>query len=261
MDEMKTSLITAFSSLVKPVGRFDPFFRTRWVASYPAAPLRDTKSEAIADMNNWYSSHELHTEEGAMLEEDTHKLEDYSTEDLDEFITYHHETVKRIAQSKGRSLSFAEPDDVEQAIMEHVITKWHLYAGEPASRVKSFFEKAANQFLAKERDDYMHFTAAYIYTPADIRRHLRESAWTEGADCPDPDAKIDLNAAFKTITKNRQRAVYKQYGLGIPSSELSEAEGRSARRGVDDMTAWLNRREGVRTYSLDELRGKLFSQL
>lgn len=42
------------SPLVKPVGRFDPFQKTRWVASYLGAPLRMTKAEAVQDFINWY---------------------------------------------------------------------------------------------------------------------------------------------------------------------------------------------------------------
>lgn len=186
---------------------------------------------------------------------------DFTTDDLDAFISYHHETIKVIAKSKGHSLRYATPDDVEQEIMEHLVKNWHLYAGKKASTVKTYFEKAANQFLNRERIDYMYFSAAYIYTPAEIRRHLRDSAWTDADQCPDVDARVDLHTAFKTLTKGRRIAVYKQYGLGIPSGELSEAEGRAARRGVDDITAYLNKKEGVRTYSLDALRDKLFAQL
>lgn len=196
-----------------------------------------------------------------MQEVTAEEVFDFTTDDLDAFISYHHETIKAIASSKGRNLGYTTPDDVEQEIMKHVVTNWHLYSGKKASTVKSYFEKAANQFLNRERIDYMYFSAAYIYTPAEIRRHLRDSAWVDADQCPDVDARVDLHAAFKTLTKGRKTAVYKQYGLGIPSGELSEAEGRAARRGVDDITAHLNKQEGVRSYSLDELRGKLFAQL
>ena len=186
---------------------------------------------------------------------------DFATDDIDAFVRYHRDTIKGIALSKGRNLGYTTPDDIEQAIMEHITLKWNLYAGRPAPVVPSYFGKAANQYLAQERLDYMYFTAAYLYTPSEIRRHLRDSAWTDLDQCPDVDARTDLHAAFKTLTKARQDAVYKQYGLGIPSSEMSEAEGRAARRGVDDITAYLNKQEGVRSYSLDELRDKLFAQL
>lgn len=258
MEELKAVITTAVSSTVKPVGRLDPFYRTHWVAMYEGAPLRTTKAKALEDAREWV---EHYIERGSVQEEAQHELEDYSTEDLDEFITYHHELIKLIAQSKGRGLSYAEPDDIEQEIMEHVIRKWHLYSGQPASKVKSFFERAANQYLEQERDDYMHFTGSFIYTPQETRRHLRESAWLEGAECPDVDAKVDLQAAFATITKGRQDAVYRHFGLGVPTSEMTQAEKRQVHRGVDDMTAWLNRKDAARSYSLDEVRGKLFAQL
>ena len=196
-----------------------------------------------------------------MQEVTTEEVLDFTTDDLDAFISYHHDTIKGVALSKGRNLGYTTPDDVEQAIMEHVVRKWHLYSGRPASRVQSYFGKAANQFLNQERLDYMYFSAAYLYTPAEIRRHLRESAWSDLEQCPDVDARIDLHKAFATLTKGRQEAVYKQYGLGIPSSEMSEAEGRAARRGVDDITAYLNHSSGTQSYSFEEIREKIFAQL
>lgn len=263
MEEIKATMLAAVSSSVKAVGRFDPFMQTFYVATHEGAPLRSTRTQAEADARQWIVANYGVTQEleGESVQEEAGLVEEYSTEDLDEFITYHHETIRGIGEAKGRGQGFTEADDVEQAIMEHVITKWNLYAGQPASRVRKFFEKAANQFLRKERDDYMHFTCSYVYTPADVRRHLRESAWVEGDECPDVDAKVDLQAAFKELTPAKRRSVHKVFAQGVPISELSSAEERSVYRGVDDMTLWLNRKEGVRSYSLDELRGKLFSQL
>lgn len=196
-----------------------------------------------------------------MLEADNHQVEDFATEDLDAFIAYHHDAIRRIARSKARRMGFTTADDIEQAVVEHVITKWTYYSGKPASEVEPLLVKTAGRFVSKESDDYMYFTGGYIYNPAEVRRHLRESAWSEGDNCPDVDAKVDLRAAFKTLTKGRQEAVYQHFALGVPSSEMPDSVRKSKDRGVDDITNWLNRREGVRSVSMDELRAKVFSPL
>ena len=52
--DLRAMTINEVSPLVKAVGRFDPFQKTRWVASYLGAPLRVTKAEAIQDFIDWY---------------------------------------------------------------------------------------------------------------------------------------------------------------------------------------------------------------
>lgn len=196
-----------------------------------------------------------------MLEATEHELEDFATDDLDAFIAYHHGFIRNLARKEGRRRGFTTPDDIEQAVMEEVITRWHALQGKGVAHARAFFNKSAGRFIRSESDDYMYFSGSYIYKPAEVRRRLRDSAWVEGEDCPDVDAKVDLNAAFKEVAKGRQQALYRHYCLGIPVEDMSQAEKRSVYRGVDDITNWLNRKEGVRSVSLDELRAKLSPML
>ena len=52
--DTRAQAMNIVSPLVKPVGRFDPFQKTRWVASYLGAPLRATRGEAVDDFVTWY---------------------------------------------------------------------------------------------------------------------------------------------------------------------------------------------------------------
>ena len=52
--DLHAMTVNEVSPLVKAVGRFDPFQKTRWVASYIGAPLRATKTEATQDFIDWY---------------------------------------------------------------------------------------------------------------------------------------------------------------------------------------------------------------
>lgn len=53
MEVSTTQQLAQAKQWVKAVGRFDPFYRTRWVASYLGAPLRASRGEALKDMRLW----------------------------------------------------------------------------------------------------------------------------------------------------------------------------------------------------------------
>ena len=193
-----------------------------------------------------------------MLEETSHESAEHIPGTLDEFLEFHKATIRRVAERKYQRQGFTTPDDIEQAISEHVIREWKHYEGANADQARANFNKAANQYLAKESMDYMHFTGSFVYTPALVRSILENSAWSLIRECPDVEGRVDVREAFETLTPIQQSAVFRRYGLKVPSNETTANEQKNCRRGVDNICARLNRRAGkARTYTLDDLRHAL----
>lgn len=175
---------------------------------------------------------------------------------LDELYDQHAATAKKVARREHRKMPSCTVEDMEQAIWEHATRKLKHYLRKDPSTVESYMTKAAKQFWSKERTDFMYFTGAYIYTPADVRRILASSAWSRLDECPDVDGRVDVRSAFLTLAPKQAQAVFKLYGLKEEQSTFTEAEGRALRYGIDNIAHRLNSSEGLRPSGFDELVGE-----
>lgn len=193
-----------------------------------------------------------------MQTEEQHEVEaEWIPETIEEFLEYHEERIDRIATSKWNRQGFCRAEDVAQEIRLHVVEKWDHYVGLNAEQSARNFEKAASQYLQSESQDYMYFSGSFVYTPRMVRGLLAEAAWEEAENCPDVDGKVDILMAWATLSPASKAAVFRRYGQGVSDTDLSEAESRAARRGVDSITHQLNRKDAPRSRTLDELRHEL----
>lgn len=152
----------------------------------------------------------------------------------------HADTAKKIARREHRKMPGCSVEDMEQAIWEHATRELRYYLGKGANTIETYMTRAAKQFWSKERTDYMYFTGSYAYTPADVRRILEASAWSEADGCPDVEGRMDVRSAFLTLTKIQAKAVFKMYGLKEDSEAFTPLERRNVLRGIDNMTHRLN---------------------
>lgn len=172
---------------------------------------------------------------------------------MDEFYIEHAAAVKKIAKAQHRGADHCEPEDVEQAIWEHVIAEFAAYQNAASQDVlDSYFRKAANRFMQAERRDYMYFSGSFMYRPTDVKQILAESTWVDADDAADIEGRVDVQAAWRVLRKKapaQGRALFKAFGLNTPSKDLSGAEAQAVRDGVDSITHILN--EGLRLRSVD----------
>lgn len=149
--------------------------------------------------------------------------------------------IERIASREAASRHYIDPEDVAQAVRLSIVEEWKIYQGREADQVIAILRRRARRYIEKEVADYMYFSGAYLYTPQQVRYHLETSAWTEMTEHSDINARADVLAAWETLPPATKRAVYRRYALGIPTSEMTDAESRACRRGVDQITERMNK--------------------
>jgi len=100
--------------------------------------------------------------------------------------------------------------------------------------------RTARTFAAAQRNDYMYFTGAFVYTPKIVAAYLDTCAWQPLEEVPDIDARIDMQEAFVLLRQKapkQAQAVYKKYALG---DTLSGPEKRNLSAGIETLTHKLN---------------------
>lgn len=145
--------------------------------------------------------------------------------------------VNDIASSEWKNSTAFSIDDVAQAIWVHMMENWEHYEGKDEALVRFMARRAARMYCQRERINYMYAIGAYLYTPALVRRYLRDVVWCSISDCPDVDARADVSEAYKHLRPSEKAVLFKQYALKEP---LSGKEKAAASRAVTAMTQRLN---------------------
>lgn len=156
------------------------------------------------------------------------------------FLALYDDEITATARREAGSRHYIHSDDVAQAIRIAVNAEWKQFKSCERSQVIAMFKRRARQYIDKEVTDYMHFTGAYIYTPAQVRHHLEASAWSELISA-DIEARTDIYQAWSQLSPVRKRAVYRRYALDMQPSEVPEAERKACNRGIDDMAVFMNK--------------------
>lgn len=170
----------------------------------------------------------------------------------DEFYIQHQPLAARIAASTWKKSAIFSADDVEQAIWEHAVGNWKHYAIASEDSISTYMTRAARGFARKERNDYMYFTGAFVYTPKIVAAYLDTCAWKPIEEVPDIDARVDMQEAFAQLRERAPKqaaAVFKRYGLGETS--LSGAEKFNLSAGVESITHRLNSGLRLQAESID----------
>jgi len=155
----------------------------------------------------------------------------------DEFYEKHRETVQRAARAQHKKSTIFEVDDVEQAVWLFFAEKWETIRGYDDAGIKTLAGKAAAHYCTTQRHDYMYFTGAFIYTPDMVERILEESVWVDLGPGVDVEARVDVQDRFGQLKESYQEALFLKYGA---KDKLTEAQRKSAERGLNDLTHRLN---------------------
>ena len=154
-----------------------------------------------------------------------------------EFYMEHLEVVQRIARLQHKRSRIFTVEDLEQAIWLTFAQRWEHIRTYPSKNVDQLARMAAAEWCKKERLDYSYFLGKVIYTTEEVKRILRESAWEDLGPGIDVEGRVDVRAAFKSLTPNMQRNVFRLFGL---KEKLVGAPQVSASRGIRAITDYLN---------------------
>lgn len=146
-----------------------------------------------------------------------------------------------------------EVSDIEQAI--------HLYIAENRSTfeqteteagLEKFMYRAGRAYASKERYDYLNHSAAWVYTPSEIRAIFEEAffnpvVWETMPVKDDSRTTLtakgivvclwDISEAFDSLPINDQIALHTRYEYGVPTSKT---EDKRIERAIDKITDRVN---------------------
>lgn len=154
-----------------------------------------------------------------------------------EFYELHAETVQRVAKNQHKQSTIFEVDDIEQAIWLFFAENWSAIRGYDEAGIKTLAGKAAVKFCKEQRNDFMYFTGAFVYTPDMVERILEESVWVDLGPGVDVEGRVDVQDRFGQLKDSYQQNLYLKYGA---KEDLTDAQRKSAERGLNDLTHRLN---------------------
>lgn len=174
--------------------------------------------------------------------------------DANEFVTEYFKDVQYAARKASHQSAVIDQEDIEQNIWEALLKRPKVWS-EGRKVVITAIDREAKKYAEKESIDYMYFSCAYVYNPQMIRNLLADVVWCPPQECIDPDARVDLAAAFDELARRKPaqaRAVFKRFALGEYDT-MSAPERGSESRGIDFIAQHLNKRAPVKTEDLDEV--------
>lgn len=174
-------------------------------------------------------------------------------ETVDQFVSIYWDKVQKIAATLAKQHGTLEGEDIAQGIWERLLPRWEKeYKELDALSVEKVLKRLGRDTLHKESLDYMYFSGHYQYAPVEVRAKLSTCTWSELDKCPDVDARVDLQGAFKQLPRGQREAVYERHHLGILHDRKSNRK-RQEERGVEAITHYLNRRAPKAATLDDEL--------
>lgn len=154
-----------------------------------------------------------------------------------EFCMEYQERVKAIARRQHMDSRIFTVDDVEQAVWLAFAQRWQSIRQYHEGQIVKLARRSAAEWCKRERLDYSFFQGKVIYTTEEVKRILRESTWEDLGPGIDVEGRVDVRAAFQSLTKSQRENVFRTYGL---KETLVGAPQVSASRGVRAITDYLN---------------------
>lgn len=160
---------------------------------------------------------------------------------IDLLVTIHGDMIAKIAKREHRGLRTLEVDDIIQSIWTEfaalsVNTDFTLW--EPRG-VAALAGKMARKYVNRERTDYMHFTANFVYTPAIVEGFLAECIWAEVDAVPDVDGRVDVKREYDKLPLGQRQALFLKFGAGEHFTH-DDPRRKTVERAIDRMTSRLN---------------------
>ncbi|WP_346921380.1 hypothetical protein [Glutamicibacter creatinolyticus] len=167
------------------------------------------------------------------------EAEETLIESYADFVTVHHDTVVKVAETVARSFKTVDAEDLAQDMWESLGKGWKKII-ESSRSVRSVLFAVAKRIANEERIDYMHFTGSFLYTPDEVRDILESSAWVEVEKAPDVEGRADVTQKFEKLPSGQKAALFKRYALGVPSKDLTKSEKNAVFNGITNLTDRLN---------------------
>lgn len=176
----------------------------------------------------------------------------HSQQDVNAWLeTVHGDMLRKIARREHRKVRTLEVEDVEQHVFLTLFsrakgTDFRLWE---SAGIADLAIKIAREYVNKERIDYMHFSCAYIYTPAMVEMYLKDCAWSMPEDIPDVDGRMDVMAEFDNLPLRQRQVLFAKYGMGERFAD-ADPRRKMAERAVDKITERLNTGVGMKRVEL-----------
>lgn len=156
-----------------------------------------------------------------------------------DFVLRYTPVVNKAARNALKGSAFVEADDLAQEAWTYLLRHWqqlHEDGAEPL--VYATASKTMRYFLARERVDYAYFSGQFIYTPEIVRVALETGAWSLDPN-RDWDIRLDVQAAYETLSPERQELLFRVYVQGEQLPNAS-SERKTLDRAIDAMAHSLN---------------------
>lgn len=154
-----------------------------------------------------------------------------------EFYETHAKMIGRQAMNQHKQSQIFEVGDLEQAIWAFFVQEWKSVRSYDAAGIKTLAGKAAAKWCREEREKFMYFSGAFVYSGDMVERILNESVWVDLEPGVDVEGRVDVQAVFDRLTATQQSAVFRRYGL---KEDLDAAGRMAASRGLHRITGLLN---------------------
>ena len=166
-------------------------------------------------------------------------------------VTEHGDMLRQIARREHRKVRTVAIYDVEQTLFETLFMKakgtdFRLWE---RAGIADLAIKITREYVNKERIDYMHFSCAYIYTPAMVETYLRECVWNMPTDIPMIDGRVDVIAEYNNLPLRQRQVLFLKYGAGERFAD-ADPRRKMSDRAVDKIAERLNTRVGMKRVEL-----------
>ena len=155
----------------------------------------------------------------------------------DEFYETHRKMVGRQALNQHKQSQIFEVGDLEHAIWVFFMAKWKNVRNYDAAGIKTLAGKAAANWCREEREKFMYFSGAFVYSGDMVERILNESVWVDLEPGVDVEGRVDVQDVFSRLTAKQQDALFRRYGL---KEDLDQAGRMNAVAGLQRITGLLN---------------------
>jgi hypothetical protein len=179
--------------------------------------------------------------------------------------------VTTLADQAARKVAQGYPgidhEDIRQEILTAAWSNPNSLEGLTDAQLVKTFKSTGNRYAATERYDFMHHSAQYVYTPAEVRvlfgAFFNRGLW-EKAPLKDDSTRVsaggvvvalwDLDKAYDLLTSDERVVIAKKHDE-FPDDALSPADQKRYERAIDKVVRSLNRRVVMTDVERDDHEG------
>jgi hypothetical protein len=145
-----------------------------------------------------------------------------------------------------------DAEDLEQWLWMHFHQIWDKAQTWTEKTILTHARREIKTHAKVERIAYEEFRCEYVYDTQMVKAYLATCLWSPLTECPDVDARIDLQRGYEKLTPAQRVAIYGYYVQGSRYLQGSKEE-RAFSRGIKELVYQLNSHLPRTTASLDEL--------